>query len=298
MRIEQLRYLSDLQYSHSISKTAKRYFVSQQSLSNSIQQLEKELDTIILERSPFGVALTKEAESLLRISEPFLQQYDDLRYDFAHQKNKTELPKERIRVYSSSVLFTNLLPEAIAIFQKKYPHIRVSLKERTYKQVFPDIIEQKCDLAFLSINDHFFLDQIEKYCDNSFHHHILLNDSLVACVSNHSPLAKKEIISQEDVVKHQFTYLDFVPLKSDSDYHAGIALYTSDNVEFHRRALKEMDIIALMPRFVYTYLFDGKNYVSKYMEGAKQVIYHTAIYPDNPPNPVTKELVNIIASLL
>ena len=298
MRLDQLRYLSDLQYSHSISKTAKRYFISQQSLSNNIQQLEKELDVILLERSPFGVALTKEAEALLRISDPFLSQYDDLKNDFAIRQQKIEQHKKRLKVYSSSVLFTNLLPEAIAIFQKSYPHIRISLKERTYKQVFPDIIEQKCDLAFLSINDHFFFGQLEKYCDNSFHHHVLLNDRLVACVSAHSPLAKKEIIEQEDIIQRSFTYLDFVPLKSESDYHSNIALYTSDNVEFHRRALKEMDVISLMPRYVYTYMFDGKNFVSKYLEGAKQIIYHAAIYPDNPPNPVTKELVDIIASLL
>lgn len=240
MRLDQLRYLSDLQYSHSISKTAKRYFISQQSLSNNIQQLEKELDVILLERSPFGVALTKEAEALLRISDPFLSQYDDLKNDFAIRQQKIEQHKKRLKVYSSSVLFTNLLPEAIAIFQKSYPHIRISLKERTYKQVFPDIIEQKCDLAFLSINDHFFFEQLEKYCDNSFHHHVLLNDRLVACVSAHSPLAKKEIIEQEDIIQRSFTYLDFVPLKSESDYHSNIALYTSDNVEFHRRALKDL----------------------------------------------------------
>ena len=69
-------------------------------------------------------------------------------------------------------------------------------------------------------------------------------------------------------------------------------------MEFHRRALREMDVISLMPRYVYTYMFDGKNFVSKYLEGAKQIIYHAAIYPDNPPNPITKELVDIIASLL
>ena len=43
MRIEQLRYLSDIQNTHSISKTAKRFFVSQQAMSNSLKQLESEL---------------------------------------------------------------------------------------------------------------------------------------------------------------------------------------------------------------------------------------------------------------
>lgn len=78
MRLDQLRYLSDLQYSHSISKTAKKFYLSQQSLSNNIQQLEKELDVLLLERSPFGVILTKEAETLLQISDPFLKEYDQL----------------------------------------------------------------------------------------------------------------------------------------------------------------------------------------------------------------------------
>lgn len=298
MRLDQLRYLSDLQNSHSISKTAKRYYISQQSLSNNIQQLEKELGVVLLERSPFGVALTKEAEALIKISDPFLAEYDDLRTDFAMEKENAPLHKKRLKIYSSSVLFTNLLPEALAIFQKNYPHIRISLKEKPFKEIFPGIIEGKCDLAFLSINDHFFLEQLENYHDHSFHHHILLNDRLVACVSAHSPLAKKEIIEQEDIIKRSFTYLNFVPLKSEADYHSNIALYASDNIEFHRRALKELDVISLMPRYVYTNMFEGKNYVSKYLEGAKQTIYHAAIYPDNPPNPVTKELVNIIASLL
>lgn len=297
MRLDQLRYLSDLQNSHSISKTAKRYYISQQSLSNNIQQLEKELQVILLERSPFGVALTKEAEALIKISDPFLEEYDDLRTSFALDQEKTA-EKKRLKIYSSSVLFTNLLPEALAIFKKSYPHIRISLKERPFKQIFPGIIEQKCDLAFLSINDHFFLEQLKNYHDKLFHHHILLNDRLVACVSAHSSLAKKEIIEQEDIIKRSFTYLNFVPLKSEADNYSNIALYASDNIEFHRRALKELDVISLMPRYVYTNMFEGKNYVSKYLEGAQQTIYHAAIYPENPPNPITKELVNIIASLL
>lgn len=298
MRLDQLRYLSDLQYSHSISKTAKRFYISQQSLSNNIQQLEKELDVLLLERSPFGVILTKEAEDLLQISDPFLREYDQLinQYALSHQDLKKK--KTRLKIYSSSVLLTNVLPEAIAIFQKHHPNVRISLKEISYKQAFPSVVENKCSLAFLSINDHFFLDQLKQYDRETFHHHILLNDRLVACVSTHSQLAKKEIIETEDIIKRSFTYLDIVPLKADTDDHSNIALYTSDNVEFHRRALKELDVISLMPRYVYNLLFDNKSFISKYLEGAKQTIYHAALYPDNPPDSITKELVDIVCALL
>ena len=83
MRLEQLRYLSNLQYTNSISKTANHFFLSQQSLSNNIRQLEKELGVNLLERSPFGVELTTEARELLALSDPFLQQYDDLQNQFS-----------------------------------------------------------------------------------------------------------------------------------------------------------------------------------------------------------------------
>lgn len=65
MRLEQLRYLSDIQHTNSISKTANRFFISQQSLSNNIRQLEKEMNVTLLERSPFGAVLTPEAQKTL-----------------------------------------------------------------------------------------------------------------------------------------------------------------------------------------------------------------------------------------
>ena len=76
MRIEQLRYLSDIQYTHSITKTAARFYISQQSLSNNLKQLEVELDMPLLERSTSGVKLTDEAMDLLAISDHFLASYD------------------------------------------------------------------------------------------------------------------------------------------------------------------------------------------------------------------------------
>ena len=116
MRIEQLRYLSDLQFTNSISKTANRFFLSQQSLSNNIRQLEKELNVTLLDRSPFGVILTKEARDLLELSDPFLKQYDELQNQFALQNNPSDKSVKQIKILVSSVLVSGVLPMAIAVF--------------------------------------------------------------------------------------------------------------------------------------------------------------------------------------
>ena len=300
MRLEQLRYLSDIQHTNSISKTANRFFLSQQSLSNNIRQLEKELNVVLLERSPFGVILTKEARALLEVSDPFLQQYDDLQTQFSLQQMEDGDTLKHIRIFNSSALTSIVLPKAISIFSKRHPKVRISIKEVSHRDVFPSIMEKSCSVAFLSINEEFFLDQLNAVNNlDAFHYNIMLTDRLVACVPAYSPLAEKEIIEQSDIVTRPFTYLNIVPLvKNDNVRHNNLALYTSSNIEFHRRILQEIDVVSLMPRYVYANLFENKHVVAKPLEGAQQTIYHATLYPDAVPNPLTKELVNIVTSII
>lgn len=236
MRLEQLRYLSDIQYTNSISKTANRFFISQQSLSNNIRQLEKELGILLLDRSPFGVILTKEAKKLLALSDPFIKQYDELQNQFALQ-NQEEIENQltHIRILNSSVLIGIVLPKAIAIFTKKYPNIRISIKEVSHKEIFPAITQNDCSVAFLSINEEYFLNQLNRYDTTKFHYNIMLTDRLVACVSSQSNLAQKEMIERSDIVTRPFTYLNIVPLQKNNINNSNLALYTSNNIEFHRR---------------------------------------------------------------
>ena len=69
-------------------------------------------------------------------------------------------------------------------------------------------------------------------------------------------------------------------------------------VKIHRRSLREIDVVSLMPRYVYINLFDSKHFIARPLEGAQQIIYHATLYPCAVPNPVIKELVNIAASLI
>jgi len=297
MRIDQLRYLSDLQYTNSISKTANRFFLSQQALSNNIRQLETDLNVTLLERSPFGVFLTKEARRILALSDPFIKQMDDLQNQFALQIQGEDSKRiQHFKIFNSSALTTVALPTAIARFQKKYPNIRIIIKEGNHRELFNALENKDCDLSFLSINEDYYLEQMHLHEKDHFHGNILLNDKLIACVSSKSVLAPKEIIEQTDIIKRPFAYLNIVPLKTGNK--SDRALYTSHNIEFHRRLLREMDVVTLMPRYVYLNLFDTKHFVARPLEGAQQTIYHSAIYPTENPNPILKEFVNTVISLI
>ncbi|MBQ5325718.1 MAG: LysR family transcriptional regulator, partial [Oscillospiraceae bacterium] len=60
MTFSQLNYVLEISRCGSINKAASKLFVSQSSLSNSIQELEKELDITIFVRSTKGIELTPE----------------------------------------------------------------------------------------------------------------------------------------------------------------------------------------------------------------------------------------------
>lgn len=298
MRLEQMRYLSDIQYTHSISKTAKRFFVSQQSLSNNIKQLEAELEITLLERFASGVMLTEEAEALIALGDDFLQQYDELLAGFSQQAGDLAEMPASIRIYSSSIIATVFLPSAIGMFTKKYPKIKISVKEVTYKEIFPAILHNDCQLAFFSINEQYFLEQLKIYNDAMFKYHIILTDRLVGCVSSKSSLAKKEMIEQSDMATRFFTYLNIVPVDTGTIKQKGMPLYTTTNVDFHRRILRELDAISLMPSYAYVNSFDNKYFVSKPLEGAQQVVYHTVLYANSQPHPVLEEFVDTLTAFI
>ncbi|MBQ3120777.1 MAG: LysR family transcriptional regulator, partial [Peptococcaceae bacterium] len=65
MRIEQLHCIVDIAETGSITATAQRQFVTQQAVSKTIKQLEKELNATLLIRTRTGVSFTEIGKELV-----------------------------------------------------------------------------------------------------------------------------------------------------------------------------------------------------------------------------------------
>ncbi|MEG1801701.1 MAG: LysR family transcriptional regulator, partial [Oscillospiraceae bacterium] len=74
MTFSQLNYVLEVSRSGSINKAATRLFVSQSSLSNSIHELEKELDISIFTRSTRGIELSADGSEFLSYIRPLIEQ--------------------------------------------------------------------------------------------------------------------------------------------------------------------------------------------------------------------------------
>ena len=309
MRLDQIRYLRDIVQTSSISKTAGHFFISPQALSKSIQQLENELGTKVLSRSPFGVRLTPEGERFLRKLGPFIDEYDALHKEFlAEQEAGADAPLKVIRIGVSSVLAAILLPKALAYYCAKYPDVILAIEEVRHDAIFPGLRENKFDLAFLSVNDEYLFKQLNAYATQPLHYNVLFSDKLVACVSTGSPLAGKETITARDLRIHRWTSLNIVyrekgyeTIERYAKRHGANAynmLYSGSNIDFHRSAMQELNAIALMPRYVYQSAFSSRYFIAKYVDFAPGDILHTALYPtDKPPWQLVELATTITVSL-
>lgn len=113
MTFSQLNYVIEIAKSGSINKAATRLFVSQSSLSNSIQELEKELDITIFSRSTRGIELTADGSEFLSYIRPLVEQQQQIKDLYA---KKTHTPCLRLSIstqrYPFAVqAFTDLLTE-------------------------------------------------------------------------------------------------------------------------------------------------------------------------------------------
>ncbi len=104
MNIDQLRYLQEISHSRSMTQASENLHISHQALSASINALEKELNTSLVEKSHRGSKLTLKGKQLVEISSDFLTAFDEI--FLQNDRHEQEIP---FRIASSYLAITNFL---------------------------------------------------------------------------------------------------------------------------------------------------------------------------------------------
>lgn len=90
MTIQQLQYVLEIANSGSVSKAAKRLYLSQPNLSSSIKNLENELGITIFERTSSGMRLTPAGTKLVQKASLIMTQLNDISDD-VQEENRSHL---------------------------------------------------------------------------------------------------------------------------------------------------------------------------------------------------------------
>ena len=142
MNLQHLRYFLMVAEELNITRAAERLYISQQSLSNQISHLEKELDTKLFTRSPklsltyAGEQLVETATQILDLHSQYLVKVGDINHHYIGT----------LRLGISHTCGLALLPDVLPKFRAEFPNVEVSLFEGNSTQLEDELSHRRVDL--------------------------------------------------------------------------------------------------------------------------------------------------------
>ncbi len=156
MNLEQLMYIVELEKSKTLTQAAINLNISQSGLSQSINQLEKELGVTLFNRMRQGTTVTKEGREIISQAKEVLNATYELRQT-AYYLQQDETASLRLGI-------TNEIPgtllEVLLEFQKDYPQFKVEMTEALSKDIIEGVKKNVYDMGLIIIDrDNFSLIQ-------------------------------------------------------------------------------------------------------------------------------------------
>ena len=159
-------------------------------MSLQIQSLEKDLDTILFERSGPRIRLTPAGELLLEMSRPLVDGISRLADNFSSRLGDVHAGPLDIASGEATLLY--ILPDIIHAFSNEYPQIDLKLHNVTGQDGMALLRADKVDFAVGSMID---------VPDDMVYHPIYdFKPALIMCKGH--PLEEKEKVTLEDISEY------------------------------------------------------------------------------------------------
>lgn len=191
--LKYMAFIKTVEYG-SFTKAAEMLNYSQSGISRMINDLEKEWNVVLLERSRAGVRLTSDGTKLLPYAKGVCEEYQKLQIQVDELNG---LQSGLIRIGTFSSVATHWLPNIIREFQKDYPNIDYELLLGDYTEIETWILEGRVDCGFLRLPTHPELETI-----------FLEQDRLLAVFPKEHPLTEYEKVPVAMLCEYPFMLLE------------------------------------------------------------------------------------------
>jgi LysR family hydrogen peroxide-inducible transcriptional activator len=146
--LRQLRYLGALAAHRHFGRAAEACAVTQPALSMQIRELEQELGVELIERRSGEVSLTDVGLEVVRRAEQVLSATRDL-VDFARHRGRVLTGRLQLGIIPS--LAPYVLPRILPELQRRYPELRVELRETRTKALIEELTAGALDVVMLAL---------------------------------------------------------------------------------------------------------------------------------------------------
>ncbi len=150
VELRQLVYFEAVARHASFTRAAESLRIAQPAVSAQIRQLERELGTVLLERTTRRVALTHAGELVLAHVHTVLTELDAVRADVAEL---SAVMRGQLRLGVTPVLGAFDLPAALALFHRRHPDVRLDVQTGLITELLQQLDQGGLDMVIGPIHD-------------------------------------------------------------------------------------------------------------------------------------------------
>lgn len=180
----------------SISQAAEQMNLTQSTVTQQIQSLERDLGRKLIKRDTKPLTLTQDGEDFYEMACPLVQKFESIIERFLEKKSAKESKKIDIAVHHIAISY--LMPKIVNHFKKNNPDAEIFIRNISPSDAMKRLKEGKIDLAFYpNLSGDL---KIEKVSMPSY-------DPVLIVKKSH-PLAKKQIKSLKDLKEFELIRID------------------------------------------------------------------------------------------
>lgn len=200
MTSRELLYVKTIADEKSISQAAKKLFIAQPSLSQSLQRIEESLGTRLFNRGIGGLSLTYAGKRYYQTACQILKMFDDFETEIS---DMNDLKTGRIYMGITNHLGTIILPKILPRFRRDCPCIEINIFEESTKFQEEKLLSGELDFAILHAP--------KKNPHPMLMYELLAKDPFIIAISKEHPLIQKAQVKDG----YPYPVLDLKLLKNE-----------------------------------------------------------------------------------
>ncbi len=272
MNIDQLKYLADLAITNSMNVTAKRMFITQQAVSDSIKRLEQELGCTLLTRSKTGISFTEDGKVILQHAQKILKQHDNIT-QYLQEKYSKGYTHGKLLIGAGPVANETILPELLFRMHNNFPNISIHVAGNSVDTIIRLLKDGELDFILFSYSERNQFDFRNINFDNlatdleTYAIHTLYIDPMVCVMPTNHPLSVQDTVTLDDMNHYKQTaYSNDTSYITNKDF-----LHVSTNIQIHQQFSKSEGTIFILPLRTYQSLCPAKEFTCKFITDAPPV---------------------------
>jgi DNA-binding transcriptional LysR family regulator len=193
MELRHLRYFVAVAHYLNYSESSRRLHVAQPAISQTILDLEDELDVKLLLRTKRSVQLTAAGTAFLREAEEILRRAHEAQ-QLAQRAARGEVGILGIGFFGTA--FAPILPKLVQAYRRKFPNVELRLFELNPDQQLVAFDEGRIDLGFTR--------RLPSDRRAEFEEEVVYTDQLAIALPAAHPLARHKVIRLKSLASESF----------------------------------------------------------------------------------------------